>query len=133
MELIERIQKEFAAFDEKRKALAKELQADFPYLLKPLFDKHTWVEAICWHQCSPWNDGDETHFEVMCAHDRITINDHNWYDDEVYNDEGKKDAYKEFASVLESIPAELMKALFGDSNEVEVKRSGEIAVSNYSD
>ena len=133
MELIEKIQKEFAEFDDKRKALAKELQIQFPQLLKPLFDKHTWVETLLWHQCSPWNDGDETHFEVMCAHDRISINNLNWYDDGVYDNEDKKDAYKEFSAVLESIPDDLMKSLFGESNEVEVKRTGEIIVSDYSD
>lgn len=133
MELVERIQKEFAAFDEKRKALAKELQAEFPQLLKPLFDKYAWVETIGWRQCSPWNDGDETQFEVMCGSDQLSINDMNWYDGEVYNDEEKKDVFKEFASVLESLPEELLKTLFGESNEVEVKRTGEISVSDYND
>jgi hypothetical protein len=133
MELVERIKKEFAAFDEKRKALARELQEQFPQLLKPLFDKHAWVETVSWRQYEPWNDGDETEFEVMCDHDNITINDLNWYDDEVYNDEAKKDVFKEFSEVLKEIPEDLMKSLFGESNEVEVKRTGEISVTDYSD
>ena len=128
MELVEKIKKEFAAFDEKRKALAKELQTQFPQLLKPLFDKHAWVETVGWRQYSPWNDGDETQFEVMCDYDRLSINDHDYYDDK-----SKKEVFEEFSEVLKDIPAELMESLFGKSNQVEVKRTGEITVSEYED
>lgn len=133
MELIEQFKKELAAFEEKRKEMAKGLQKNFSSLLSPLFEKYEWVESVSWRQYEPWNDGDETEFTVMVESDQLTINESGWYDDEVYNDEGKKDVFKEFSEVLASIPDEIMKAVFGDSNEVEVLRTGEIKVNNYED
>jgi len=131
MELIEQFKNELAAFEQKRKEMAKGLQTNFPTLLAPLFEKHTWVNSVQWKQYEPWNDGDETEFEVRVDSDQLTINEMEWYDDAVYNDESKKDVFKEFSELLSSIPDEIMKDVFGESNEVEVFRTGEIRVTEY--
>lgn len=133
MELIEQFKKELAAFEEKRKEMAKGLQSSFPTLLAPLFEKHAWVTSVQWRQYEPWNDGDETEFEVMVSNDQLTINEMDWYEYEIYNDEAKKDVFKEFSELLSSIPGEIMKDVFGGSNEVEVLRTGEINVTEYND
>lgn len=130
---IENIQKQFAEFEEKRQALAKELQKQFPSFVKPFFDKHPWIECFSWRQCEPWRDGDETEFEVLHDADQLYINELNTYDEGVYGNEEKIAVYKELSNFLSGIPIETMKALFGESNEVEVKRSGEIFVTEYND
>jgi hypothetical protein len=133
MELIEQFKNELAAFEAKRKEMAKGLQEKFPSLIAPLFEKHKWVTSISWRQYSPWNDGDETSFEVRVGNDQLTINELDWYDDEGYNNEEKKDVFKEFSELLTSIPEEIMKYVFGDSNEVKVLNTGEIEVTTYED
>lgn len=130
---LEKLTSEYDAFQKRQTEAIKELRVHFPALLAPLFEKHPWVESVMWRQCEPWNDGEETEFEVLCDAERININDLEWYDDEVYNDEAKKDIFKEFSAALEDVPIEIMKALFGESNEVEVKKSGEIFVTEYDD
>jgi len=130
---IENIQKQFAEFEEKRKALAKELQKQFPDLVKPFFEKYSWIECFSWRQCELWRDGEETEFEVLCDADQLYINELNTYDDGVYKNEEKQAAYNELSNILSKVPIETMKSLFGDSNEVEVKRNGEMNVAKYED
>jgi hypothetical protein len=130
---LEKLVSEYGVFQQRTGELVKELRVNFPPLFTKLFEKHPWVESFSWRQCEPWNDGEETEFEVMGDSEQITINDLNWYDDEIYNDEAKKDVFKEFAAALEEVPIEIMKALFGESNEVELKRGGEMLVSKYED
>lgn len=130
---LKKLVSEYHAFQKNTAELVKELRVNFSPIFTSLFAKHPWVESFCWRQCEPWNDGDETEFEIMGDSEQITLNDMNWYDDEVYNDEGKKDVFKEFSKALGEVPIEIMKALFGESNEVEVKKSGEIFVTEYND
>lgn len=130
---MEKLVSDFEVFKKQTSELAKELRKSFPPLLTRLFEKHLWVESVSWRQCEPWRDGEETEFEVLCDAEQIYINDLNSYDDRVYGDEEKKKVYAEFAEALDEIPAEIMKAMFGESNEVEVKKSGEIFVTEYSD
>jgi hypothetical protein len=130
---LEKLVSEFVVFKKQTAELAKELRKNFPPLFVQLFKKHTWVESFSWRQCEPWRDGEETEFEVLCDAEQLIINDLNSYDDGVYGDEEKKKVYEEFADALEEVPTEVMKAMFGESNEVEVKKSGEIFVTEYSD
>jgi hypothetical protein len=125
---------EYEAFQKKVAEQVKELRQHFPPLFAGLFEKHPWVESFSWRQCEPWRDGEETEFEVMCDWENIYLNDENAWDNEAYEpDNEKHSAYKEFSYALEELPTDLMKALFGESNEVEVKKSGEIFVTEYND
>lgn len=130
---LEKLVSEYGTFQKQVGEKVKELRQHFPPLFAGLFEKHPWVENFSWRQCEPWNDGEETEFEVMCEVDQIYINELNMYDDGVNEDEQKKTVYAEFSEAIESIPTEIMKALFGESNEVEVKRTGEMLVSKYED
>jgi hypothetical protein len=130
----EKLIAEYEAFQKKVAEQVKGLRQHFPPLFSKLFEKHSWVESFSWRQCEPWNDGEETEFEVMCDWDSIYINDENAWDNEAYKpDSEKHSVYKEFSAALEDLPTDLMKALFGESNEVEVKKSGEIFVTEYTD
>lgn len=124
---------EYGAFKKRTDEMVKELRVNFSPLFAGLFEKHSWVESFSWRQCEPWRDGEETEFEVMTDVDEIFINDLNTYDDGVYEDESKKAVYVEFAEAIKEVPTEIMKALFGESNEVEIKKSGEIFVTEYND
>lgn len=130
---LEKLVSEYGAFQKRTAELVKELRVNFPPIFAGLFEKHPWVESFSWRQCEPWRDGDETEFEVLADAEQISINDQNIWDDGVHGDKGKELVYKEFAAVLANIPIDIMKAMFGESNEVEVKKSGEIFVTEYSD
>lgn len=130
---LKKLVSEYEAYKKQAAELAKDLRKNFPPLFTALFEKHSWVETFSWRQCEPWRDGDETEFEVLADADQISINDQNIWDDGVHGDKSKEGAYAEFAAVLANIPIEIMKAMFGESNEVEVKKSGEIFVTEYSD
>lgn len=130
---LEKLVSEYGTFQKEVSEKVKELRQYFAPLFTGFFEKHEWVESFSWQQCEPWRDGEETEFEVLCDEERISINELNWYDDEVYEDDAKKEVYKELSTKLSVVPAEIMKALFGESNEVEVKKSGEIFVTEYSD
>jgi hypothetical protein len=51
----------------------------------------------------------------------------------MYGIEEKQNAYNDFGEAISEIPIEIMKAMFGDSNEVELSRNGDMAVSKYED
>lgn len=130
MELVEKIKAELAAFDEKRKTLAAELQKNFPELFKGFFAKHTWVESFKWRQYTPYfNDGDECTFGVCQGYDDIDINEVNYWDDE--NREERKPVYEELSDILTSVPEEFYKDLFGDHVEVIINRNGAVETEEY--
>lgn len=130
---LEKLVSEYGAFQKRQIEAVKELRVHFPPLVAKLFDKHQWVESFSWRQCEPWRDGEETEFEVMADAEQIYLNDENMWDNGAYDDEVKRKVYVEFAETLSEIPIEVMKSLFGESNEVEVKKSGEIFVTEYND
>lgn len=130
---LEKLVSEYEVFKKRSAEQAKDLRKNFPPLFADLFAKHAWVEAFSWRQCEPWRDGEDTEFEVMADKDQIFLNEMDSYDDEVYGKEDKQKAYADFAEALDKIPTEIMKAMFGESNEVEVKKSGEMNVSEYED
>jgi hypothetical protein len=130
---LEKLVSEYGAFQKRQSEAVKALRINFPPLFNKLFDKHSWVESFSWRQSEPWRDGEETEFEVMRDAEQIYLNNENMWDNGACDDEEKKKAYTDFAEALEEVPTELMKALFGESNEVEVKKSGEIFVTEYND
>jgi hypothetical protein len=133
MEIVEKIKAEMAAFDAKRKELTSELQKKFPELFKDFFAKHDWVEKFQWHQYTPYfNDGNECTFSVYQDSDSITINEIDTYDKSVYQIKEKEAVYEELAEILQSVPEEFYKDLFGDHVEVTVNRDGSIEKEEYS-
>jgi|SRR5688572_5470478 hypothetical protein len=124
---------EYEAYKKKENEMSKGLRKNFHPLFVRLFEKHPWVESFSWRQCEPWRDGDETEFEVLCDAEQIRINDIDSYDDEVYGKEEKQKAYADFSEVLGDVPIEIMKVMFGDSNGVEVRKNGDVNVTEYED
>lgn len=79
-QILETIKAEIAAFDEKRKALVKELQTQFPSMFVELFKQAPNLESIGWTQYTPYfNDGDTCEFGVHT--DDLYLNGVNLYDD----------------------------------------------------
>ena len=132
MEIIEKIKTEMAAFA-KRQELTSELQKKFPELFKDFFAKHEWVETFKWHQYTPYfNDGDECVFGVSNDDDSLEINEVDYYDDAIYHNAEKKAVYTELSEILQSVPEEFYKDLFGDYVEVTVNKDGTIEKEEYS-
>lgn len=153
MELIQKIQEEFKVFEEKKKALAEQLQQEFPQILAPLFEKSKKINSVSWRQYTPYfNDGDTCEFGVY--NDDLDVNgesnyDLDWWSWEVkwylkgedkykniFNDNPSLDleeckVYMEFIEVLTSIPDDFYKDLFGDHVEVTVLRDGRVEVDGY--
>lgn len=130
---LEKLVSEYGAFQKRQSEMVKELRVHFPPLLTKLFEKYPQVQSFSWRQCEPWRDGDETEFEVMHDPEQVFINDETMWDNGAHDDSEKRAVYEKFAETLSEVPAEVMKALFGESNEVEVKKSGEIFVTEYND
>lgn len=130
---LEKLVSEYGAFQKRQIEAVKALRINLPPLFNKLFEKYGWVDSFSWRQCEPWRDGEETEFEVMRDAEQIYLNNENMWDNGAYDDEGKRKVYEDFAESLGEIPIEILKALFGESNEVEVKRTGEISVTDYND
>jgi hypothetical protein len=130
---LEKLVSDFGTYQKQVAELSKDLRKNFGPLFTNLFEKYPWVEKFSWRQCEPWRDGEDTEFEVLCEPDQIYINDLNSYDDGMYGIEEKQNAYNDFGEAISEIPIEIMKAMFGDSNEVELSRNGDMAVSKYED
>jgi len=142
------IKDRLAEMEAKRKEMVEEIRKEFPNLLKPLFERSELIKSISWTQYTPYfNDGDECTFRV--SHD-ININgeykdDISWYSWKykyfVQKGEYKEESdewnleecaiVEEIEKVLENIPENFYKDLFGDHCEVTVNSDGTISVDEY--
>lgn len=153
MTTLEKIKAELEAFEAKKKVFVEDLRKEFPTMFKELFDKSEKIESFGWRQYTPFfNDGDTCEFGVHASDPNINGNDIydcDWYDWKVkYYLKGDADyanlltenpkidveAYKvveEFISVINSIPEDFLKDLFGDHVEVTISKDGTISVDEY--
>lgn len=145
--VLERIKAELAAFEEKKKAFVEELRKEFPTMFAPLFEKSKRIKSISWTQYTPFfNDGDSCEFGVntdLGDYVNRDIDSEDDEDDDNGNNNWTSEYYKddydpveaailgEFEEVLESIPEEFMKDLFGDHVRVTITKDGKIDVSEY--
>lgn len=150
MELVDKINEQLEAFKAKRADLVKQLQAEFPSLLLPLFSQSKRIESIGWRQYTPYfNDGDECIFGVH--NDDLTINGIDDYDgdeneiafikEKIWNgdkwvvntnlDKPEFDLLQQIEKVLRSIPDDFYKDLFGDHVKVTVYKDGRIETEEY--
>lgn len=153
MNTLEKIKAELAAFEEKKKAFVEELRKEFPTMFKELFEKTDKIKSFTWRQYTPYfNDGDTCEFNVYCSEPDINgeyIDELDWYSwkikyylkgDKEYvnllteNPELDIESYKiveEFISVIESIPEDFLKDLFGDHAKVTIHSDGNVEVEEY--
>lgn len=125
MTIVEKINAELQAFNDKKKELVESLRKDFPALLAPLFAQSETIESIGWTQYTPYfSDGDECVFGV---NELEYVNGE--YDTEL--DDSDNQIISEFQSVLSSIPDEFYRDLFGDHALVTIHRDGRIEVEEY--
>jgi hypothetical protein len=151
MSVIDQIKQSLEEFKQKRKALTNELQKEFPGLLKPLFEKSAKIESIGWAQYTPYfNDGDECIFrvsndilyvngvhledsdnEILFLHEEIYNNKTGKWDKNPELDQAESQIVDEIVSVLQSVPKEFYKDLFGDHVQVTIYKDGRIETEEY--
>lgn len=96
-----------------------------------MFEKYPTLNNISWPQYTPYfNDGDECIFSVHSYGANVNgagseLND----DQEVEPD--LVPAHKELENLLDAVPGDLMKDIFGDHNEVTIHRTGKIEKERY--
>jgi hypothetical protein len=153
MTTLEKIKAELEAFEEKKKLFVEELRKEFPTMFSELFEKTDKITSFGWTQYTPYfNDGDTCEFSVNASYPYINgenIEDHDWYDwrvnrqlkgdnrfdkDIANNKDLDVESCKivnEFISVIESIPEDFLKDLFGDHAMVTISNDGSVVVDEY--
>jgi hypothetical protein len=132
MELIEKVKQRVAEIEAKRSEMLKDLQQEFPDLLKGAFEKHPTVESVACRQYTPYfNDGDECTFGASLGYDDIYVNGKNYWDEGKEERDLVKPMYQDFATILLEIPEEFYKDLFGDHVEVKINRDGTVETEEY--
>lgn len=149
-EVLKKIQDEIAAFMKKKEELVEELRKDFPKMLQPFFDRCPLLKKFSWTQYTPYfNDGDECTFGVNIHMDDYYINEDvegavaffipRYYreDKDVLTrfPEGNMEYSKimdELETLLNTIPDDFYRDLFGDHVQVTIHSTGEVDVEDYS-
>lgn len=115
----------------------------FTEIFKEIFEKYPDIDSFSWTQYTPYfNDGDECIFSINSVD---TINGYDEYNDED-EQQGVGKNYFEYVNdkrdpenvrtindidhIIQAIPAELLRNMFGDHCRVVVKRSG-ISTETY--
>lgn len=148
--LVDKIKAEFKEFENKKQVLIEELRKDFPNLLKPLFDKSKKIDYISWTQYTPYfNDGDTCSFSSGAGDaypnnldwDYNHTGGYDWLSDRIYlndklvenpeYDKEESNIMVEIREVLEEIPDDFYRDLFGDHVKVTVYKDGRIKVDDY--
>lgn len=149
-DLLNRIKDQLSKFENKRNLLVSELQKEFPQLLKPLFEQSKRIESIGWTQYTPYfNDGEECLFSVNIVDiDELFINGNRVWDLEdednwiiatigypsVPNPNFDSDEYRilcQINKILNDIPEDFYKDLFGDHRQVTIYKDGRIQVDEW--
>lgn len=146
--LLETIKQKLEVIEEQRKALVAELQTEFPKLFTELFQKSKLIDSFTWRQYTPYfNDGESCEFRVYS--NQCCVNGEDYDELEWYSWKSKYDEYREelkeskdvnieeslilneFIEVVNMLPKEFLKDLFGDHVKVTVNRDGTVEVEDY--
>jgi len=114
--------------DAARKQVESDARAAFKEAYQEIFERYPAVQSFSWAQYTPYfNDGEECVFRV---NNDPKINGADEYDNESKDIPQK--AYLEIRAMLDELPSETMKAVFGDHVEIIVSRAGEPRIEEYS-
>ena len=81
-QVLEHIKAELAAFEEKKQAMLKELQKEFPVMFTEIFKQAPNLKSFGWRQYTPYfNDGDSCEFGVNVDYPLINGEDEDYGDD----------------------------------------------------
>lgn len=155
MEIVEQIKEELKKFQEKKKELTEQLRKEFPNLIKPLLDKSELIETLSFTGYIPYfNDGDECTYSVnldLEVNEESGDNFKDWrvkyylqdlaegkseirYQKEIESGDINIEENKiiiEIEKLLETIPEEFYKELFGEHAKVIIYKNGKIEVEEY--
>lgn len=131
MDPFRQFQKEVELYEGKKAKLFKDIQSQFPKLLKEIFKKHPWAESVSWTQYTPYfNDGDECVFSANIDWVRINeVDVDDLTDGELVE---KEKAFEDFVKFLNIVPQEFYKEAFGDHCEVTIFKDGSSEVDECS-
>lgn len=121
-------------FEDIEKKIQVEGKAAFQEAAQAIFTKYPKLNTFGWTQYTPFfNDGDECVFSVHS--DYPYINEYHYdYDEEDLQgltEEEAKNIREEVSEILQSIPEDAMKAIFGNHVHVTVSRDGSIETESY--
>lgn len=111
---------EIKQLQEKLKARAIKL---FQGAAKQFFNENPDVRSFSWRQYEPWNDGEETSFEVFRNADDLTVNGKFYYDVGA-SDEERDEQFEKVSHFLNKFSDELLEKSFGNGFAITVTPTG---------
>lgn len=122
-------------FTEKIKELNKSFLTEVRKLISVEFVKtfaeNPMIKSVTWDQFTPYfNDGSPCVFSVNSIYDDSLEFDEALSDEDFYSVEDK--AMSDFGKILNSIPEQIMRAVFGDHARVKATKEG-FEISKYTD
>lgn len=114
-------------FNRYQEEFQKKAQDMLKVAFTEFFEQNPNIAALRWNQYTPYfNDGDECIFSVHELSYQVASEEDDefheaWYD-EAHPEE--QAAAKEFGSLIQTIPDDVYKAMFGDHVEITATRDG---------
>lgn len=117
---------------ELEETMKTEAKAAFAELTKHLFEEDPILESFSWRQYTPYfNDGNTCEFGALTDSDSIEINGLDSYNDKNYKKPEEKARFKKVSSLLKTFEEDDLKSMFGDHQQITVKRDGSVEVEDY--
>lgn len=125
-EILNEIEQAVVQYQTRVHELVAELSAELPKIFTRIFEGNPEIESMGWSQYSPYfNDGDECVFHV---HEVDTINGEDVWDS------GKSEefdlALRQADDVLQSLPEDFLKALYGNHVSVTIHKDGRVETNS---
>ncbi len=115
-------------FEEAKKAMVSELRSKFPAFILPIMLRSNVINSIGIPAYSPhFNDGDECVYSVNT--DCLYVNG-EYYEELDLSDEDEKNL-KDISAILDKIPDETYRDVFGNHVLITVHKDGRLEVSDY--
>jgi len=149
MDQIEKVKGKIDAIKKQKEELIEELRGEIWPIFRHIFENSEGqIKQLSWPQYTDhWNDGEECTFSVHTDIDyNILINGESVEENKTYQDRVFADRVwipnpdcnlllrgliEEFVEILEMIPSEFMKDLFGDHVLVTINNNGTITTEEY--
>lgn len=113
--------------------LAAKAKVAFHKECEEFFKENQKIATFGWRQFEPWNDGEETSFEVFVDYEDVFVNGVSYFNiEETKAAEKLKPLYEAVSAFLSKCPHETFKQCFGNGSEITVDRTG-VSIEEYED
>lgn len=117
-----------AEFQVLKQKMTDELRAQFPSFILPLMLKSDNIKSIGFAAYTPYfNDGDECIYRVETSYPYVN----GEYGDDVELSDDDRKLIKEICTILEKIPDQTYRDVFGDHVMITVNIDGTMSVKEY--